>query len=45
MTYSPSELVIARGHARRGTMEAGIDGLLQIDRLEFRRKSVGSELI
>jgi len=36
MTYSPSELVIARGHARRGTMEAGIDGLLQLTDWEFR---------
>jgi translocation and assembly module TamB len=36
MTYSPSELVIARGRARRGTMEAGIDGQLQLTDWEFR---------
>ena len=36
MTYSPSELVISRGHARRGTMEAGIDGQLQLTDWEFR---------
>ena len=36
MTYSPTELVIARAHARRGTMEAGIDGQLQLTDWEFR---------
>jgi len=36
MTYSPSELVIARGHASRGTMGAGIDGQLQLTDWEFR---------
>jgi translocation and assembly module TamB len=36
MTYSPTELVIARAHARRGTMEAGIDGQLQLTNWEFR---------
>src|SRR5229473_1561978 len=36
MTYSPSELIIARGHASRGTMGAGIDGQLQLTDWEFR---------
>jgi translocation and assembly module TamB len=36
MTYSPRELVIARGRASRGTMEAGIDGQLQLTDWEFR---------
>jgi len=36
MTYSPSELVIARGRASRGTMEAGVDGQLQLTDWEFR---------
>jgi translocation and assembly module TamB len=36
MTYSPSELAIARGRARRGAMEAGIDGQLQLTDWEFR---------
>jgi len=35
-------LVIARGHARRGTMEAGIDGLLQLTDWEFRPEISGS---
>jgi translocation and assembly module TamB len=36
MSYSPGELVISRGRARRGTMEAGIDGQLQLTDWEFR---------
>ena len=36
MTYSPSQLVIARGVARRGSMEAGIDGHLQLTDWVFR---------
>jgi translocation and assembly module TamB len=36
MTYSPSQLIIARGRASRGTMEAGIDGQLQLTDWEFR---------
>jgi translocation and assembly module TamB len=36
MTYSPTELAIARAHARRGTMAAGIDGQLQLTDWEFR---------
>ena len=36
ITYSPSQLVISQGHARRGAMEAGIDGQLQLTDWEFR---------
>ncbi|HTB91393.1 MAG TPA: translocation/assembly module TamB domain-containing protein [Candidatus Sulfotelmatobacter sp.] len=45
VTYSPTELVIARAHARRGTMAAGIDGQLQLTDWEFRPENQwGSEL-
>jgi len=33
--YSPRELVINKGHARRGQMEAGIDGRLELKDWEF----------
>ncbi|MGB7846222.1 MAG: translocation/assembly module TamB domain-containing protein [Candidatus Acidiferrum sp.] len=36
LTYSPSQLVIARGHAVRGQMQADIDGQLQLTDWEFR---------
>ena len=36
MTYSPSQLVITRGRARRGVMDAGIDAQLQLTDWEFR---------
>ncbi|HTA60798.1 MAG TPA: hypothetical protein VK805_21775, partial [Candidatus Baltobacteraceae bacterium] len=36
MSYSPDELVITRGRARRGTMEASVDGQLQLTDWEFR---------
>jgi translocation and assembly module TamB len=36
LNYSPSELVITRGRARRGAMEAGIEGRLQLTDWEFR---------
>jgi translocation and assembly module TamB len=36
LTYSPSQLVIARGHAVRGLMAADIDGRLQLTDWEFR---------
>jgi len=36
LTYSPNQLVIARGQVRRGAMEAGIDGSLQLTDWEFR---------
>jgi len=36
LNYSPDQLVIARGHARQGAMEAGIDGKLQLTDWEFR---------
>jgi len=35
LTYSPKQLVIARGHAVRGPMAAGIDGQLQLTDWEF----------
>jgi len=35
LTYSPSQLVIARGHAVRGQMAAGMDGQLQLKDWEF----------
>jgi translocation and assembly module TamB len=34
--YSPTQLVISRGQARRGAMRAGIDGSLQLTDWEFR---------
>jgi translocation and assembly module TamB len=39
MTYSPSQLVITRGAARRGVMQAGIDAQLQLTDWEFRPDS------
>ena len=36
MTYSPNQLVIARGHAARGQMQADIDGQLELTDWEFR---------
>jgi translocation and assembly module TamB len=35
LTYSPRELVINKGHARRGQMEAGIDGHLELKDWDF----------
>ncbi|HKM67011.1 MAG TPA: translocation/assembly module TamB domain-containing protein [Candidatus Acidoferrum sp.] len=39
MTYSPTQLVISRGRARRGAMDAGIDAQLQLTDWEFRPDS------
>ena len=36
LTYSPEQLVISQGHARRGAMEAGVEGQLQLTDWEFR---------
>jgi translocation and assembly module TamB len=36
ITYSPSGLTLANGHAKRGKMEAGIDGQLQLTDWEFK---------
>src|SRR5215469_15245498 len=36
LNYSPDQLAIARGHARQGAMEAGMDGKLQLTDWEFR---------
>ena len=36
LTYSPDQLVIARGQARKGNMHAGIEGSLQLTDWEFR---------
>jgi translocation and assembly module TamB len=36
LNYSPSELVIAHGRAQRGSMDAGIEGRLQLTDWEFR---------
>jgi len=36
LTYSPSRLVIAHGHAVRGLMQAGIEGQLELTDWEFR---------
>src|SRR5580704_11992671 len=36
ITYSPSGLTIAKGHAKRGQMEAGIEGQLQLSDWTFR---------
>jgi len=36
ISYSPEELLVTRGRARRGPMEAGIDGKLQLTDWEFR---------
>jgi translocation and assembly module TamB len=36
MSYSPDHLVISRGHAVHGLMQAGIDGQLQLTDWEFR---------
>jgi len=35
LVYSPRELVITKGHARHGQMEAGIDGRLELKDWEF----------
>ena len=39
LTYSPNELVIARGQARSGAMHAGLEGSLQLTDWEFRREN------
>ncbi len=39
LTYSPSQLVITRGRARRGAMDAGIEARLQLTDWEFRPDS------
>ena len=36
LSYSPAQLAISRGRARRGAMEAGIEGQLQLTDWEFR---------
>jgi translocation and assembly module TamB len=36
ISYSPTGLTITNGHAKRGQMEAGIDGELQLTDWEFR---------
>jgi translocation and assembly module TamB len=36
LTYSPTQLVITRGQARQGAMQAGIEGSLQLSDWEFR---------
>lgn len=36
LNYSPTQLVISRGHAQRGEMRAGIDGQLDLTDWEFR---------
>ncbi|HUL34004.1 MAG TPA: translocation/assembly module TamB domain-containing protein [Candidatus Eisenbacteria bacterium] len=36
LTYSPEQLAIARGRAKSGAMEAGVDGQLQLTDWEFR---------
>ena len=38
-TYSPTELTMARGHARRGDMQADIDGRLSLTRWNFLPKN------
>lgn len=39
MLYSPAELVITRGHARQGAMEAGIEGILALHDWTFEPDS------
>ncbi len=36
LTYSPDQLIIARGHAVRGQMHTGIEGRLELTDWEFR---------
>ncbi len=45
MTYSPKELIVSHGRATRGTMQAGIDGQLQLNDWEFRPESQWSSEI
>jgi translocation and assembly module TamB len=39
LTYSPSEFTLARGHARHGEMEAGIEGHLSLSDWTFRTEN------
>jgi translocation and assembly module TamB len=39
LAYSPDHLVIARGHAVNGLMQAGIDGQMELNDWEFRPES------
>jgi len=45
MAYSPTELVITRGRASRGVMQAGIEGMLSLHDWEFRPDSQWSSEI
>jgi translocation and assembly module TamB len=45
LSYAPDHLIITRGHATRGTMQADIDGQLQLTDWEFRPENEWSSEI